>query len=573
MIDRALTLAIAVASDAGSYALLLGSGVSRPSGIPTGWEIVNDLSSRVAAAEGSDAGPDPAAWYRERFGTEPDYTELLSALSPRPAERSALLRSYFEPTEQEREQGLKTPTAAHRAIARLVSDRWIRVILTTNFDRLLESALSAEGVSPIVVANDASAESAPPPDRTRCTVVKLHGDFLDTRLRNTADELATYEPHLTQLVERILDDYGLVVVGWSATWDTQLRELVTVRAGRKYSLYWVRRGELSPEASSLVAETQGGVIATASADAFFERLDEQVRSVSSLAQGQPISDRVAVATVKRLLPQPTERIRLEDFLSDLQTTALEAVQGFETPPTREGDTAYVARLAQYESASMAVAGGSAVVAAWGDDDELLARAVRRLTRVPAVGGFTYWLALRKYLPSLVFYAACCAALHRARFSVLARLFRLTLEIEGEEKMAADALVASSVLLAEPVSAEELRLEGKDPKTSGRRKTPASDRYLRVLRPALRDIIPDDGEFESTFEMLELLLSMFLAAQTGAASPGRFAWRWRGGPVQQLRTQLERLGESWPGIGLYGSPEATESALAAATSQTHGLAFP
>ena len=37
-IDRALTLAIAIAiaNDPGSYALLLGSGVSRPAGIPTG---------------------------------------------------------------------------------------------------------------------------------------------------------------------------------------------------------------------------------------------------------------------------------------------------------------------------------------------------------------------------------------------------------------------------------------------------------------------------------------------------------------------------------------------------------
>jgi DNA-directed RNA polymerase subunit K/omega len=33
------------------------------------------------------------------------------------AERSQLLRSYVEPTEEKREHELKIPTAAHRAIA------------------------------------------------------------------------------------------------------------------------------------------------------------------------------------------------------------------------------------------------------------------------------------------------------------------------------------------------------------------------------------------------------------------------------------------------------------------------
>ena len=81
-IDRALTLAIAIANDPGSYALLLGSGVSRPAGIPTGWEILNDLISRIAAAEGEEPGVDPSAWYRGRFGEDPGYSMFLAALSP-----------------------------------------------------------------------------------------------------------------------------------------------------------------------------------------------------------------------------------------------------------------------------------------------------------------------------------------------------------------------------------------------------------------------------------------------------------------------------------------------------------
>jgi len=47
---------------------------------------------------------------------------LLEELAAEPAERQRLLRSYFEPNDEDREQGRKTPTAAHTAIARLVRD-------------------------------------------------------------------------------------------------------------------------------------------------------------------------------------------------------------------------------------------------------------------------------------------------------------------------------------------------------------------------------------------------------------------------------------------------------------------
>jgi hypothetical protein len=50
-----------------------------------------------------------------------------------PAERQQLLRGYFEPTEEEAEQGIKSPTPAHKAIAELVSEGYVRVVLTTNF--------------------------------------------------------------------------------------------------------------------------------------------------------------------------------------------------------------------------------------------------------------------------------------------------------------------------------------------------------------------------------------------------------------------------------------------------------
>jgi len=50
----------------------------------------------------------------------------------------------------------------------------------------------------------------------------LHGDYADLDQRNTIDELEKYDKPLQNLLDRILDEYGLIVCGWSADWDKAL---------------------------------------------------------------------------------------------------------------------------------------------------------------------------------------------------------------------------------------------------------------------------------------------------------------------------------------------------------------
>jgi hypothetical protein len=106
MIEPLVSLAFSIHSNPGVYALLLGSGVSRSAGIPTGWEVVQDLIRKLALLHGEEPGPDLERWYQDKYGSEPEYSSLLNALAGTPDERSQLLRSYFEPTEEERGQGI-----------------------------------------------------------------------------------------------------------------------------------------------------------------------------------------------------------------------------------------------------------------------------------------------------------------------------------------------------------------------------------------------------------------------------------------------------------------------------------
>src|ERR1017187_2758950 len=145
-------------------------------------EIVQDLICKLAALKGAGSSADAETWYRTVFGREPDYSEILDEIAKSPAERMQLLRSYFEPSEQEREEGRKLPTAAHRAIAQLIAKGYVQVVVTTNFDQLLEQALVDVGIHPMVTSTPDPAKGALPLAHSRCTVVKVNGDYLDSRL-------------------------------------------------------------------------------------------------------------------------------------------------------------------------------------------------------------------------------------------------------------------------------------------------------------------------------------------------------------------------------------------------------
>ncbi|WP_423194643.1 SIR2 family protein [Cupriavidus sp. H18C2] len=91
----------------------------------------------------------------------------------------------------------------------------MKVILTTNFDRLMENALREEGVEPVVVASVDALAGAVPLPHASCYLVKLRGDYKDARILNTDAELAAYPPEYDRLPDRVMDEYGFIVCGWS----------------------------------------------------------------------------------------------------------------------------------------------------------------------------------------------------------------------------------------------------------------------------------------------------------------------------------------------------------------------
>lgn len=545
-----ISLAFAVHSNRGAYALLLGSGVSRTAGIPSGWEVVLDLIERVATLRGEDTAGDPAAWYRAQYGGEPDYAVLLGEIAGSPAERSQLLRGYFEPTEDEREQGLKLPTAAHRAIARLVARGYVRVIVTTNFDRLLELALEAEGVVPTVIATADAVEGALPPAHTPCTVIKLHGDYLDARIKNTPDELASYDARLDQLLDRVLDEYGLIVAGWSAEWDTSLRDAISRCPSRRFTTFWGTRRELAGPARVLAEQRRAVVVTIADADSLFVELEEKVTALEDLQAPHPLSAKVAVATVKRYLADDRHRIRLHDLVNDevarveRDTTDAAFPLSGNVPDADEMKR----RLDRYEAIIGPLMSIMAVGCYWGEPDHrpLWVGVLERLAnRFAEYAGLETWLNLRLYPVVLALYAGGVGAVAANKLETLeALLSGATIRQLGREERP---------LLLECAVPHVVTEQLIQPAGQRQFLTPASDRLAEVLREPLREFLPHQEQYEDAFDRFEYLFALGYAdyrERNGRvwAPLGSFGWRQRrrgdAAVWNKVEAEVATAGEAW-----------------------------
>lgn len=311
-----LDLAINITSNPGVYALLLGSGVSRSANIPTGWEVIVKLIQKLMIVNDAEEGIDPEEWYRSTYGKEPDYSAILEELSPSPAERHAILRPFFEATGDELDHSDKRPTKAHRAIAQMAKNGLLRVILTTNFDRLIEVALNDLGIYPQVIASSDQIDGTLPLAHQQCLVVKIHGDYLDTRIRNTANELSGYDAKLRHLLMQVFNEFGLLICGWSGDWDGALRSLLSQANSRRFTTYWASRSKLSELAERLLTNRSGKFVRIADADTFFDKLSSKTEALLESEKPHPASANAATSYVKKLLSRDEYRIELEDFLEE-----------------------------------------------------------------------------------------------------------------------------------------------------------------------------------------------------------------------------------------------------------------
>lgn len=335
MLDKLTSLSFSMHSNRGVYAVFLGSGISSAAGIPTAWDIVKDLTRKIAISQNETDVSDPIKWYIDKYHDEPDYSDLLSKLVHTSTERKELLLPYFMPNEDND----KKPTLAHKAIANLIKDGFVKVVITTNFDRLLETALNNLGVPHQVIQHESEISGATPIVHSNCTILKINGDYLDCRFKNTIEELSHYSEELSSFLKDIFRDFGLITCGWSATWDKALVQLMKSCSNKRYFSFFTYRDKCSEALQDLASFKGGETIEISDADSFFSQLYESVVALNGIDRNIPLSKEIVLARLKKYIQlDRSGLINYNDLIEqefEFATNQLECVVYSQQQPTKQ----------------------------------------------------------------------------------------------------------------------------------------------------------------------------------------------------------------------------------------------
>jgi hypothetical protein len=218
-------------------AWLLGAGASAAAGLPTATQIRDDLLLRLFAERHGllrenlhPNDPKVASDLREYFdgrndmvpfGSQDDYSSAFELVLKDEPARHRYLRDKLDG---------KQPSYGQRVLGALVSGGQADVLVTTNFDELLERA-AADAYAAVNAPADRrllNTAALGSRDRARAVLepdalpllIKLHGDFRESALKNLAAELAEQDSVLLQAVKDLSRTYGLAVVGYSGRDDS-----------------------------------------------------------------------------------------------------------------------------------------------------------------------------------------------------------------------------------------------------------------------------------------------------------------------------------------------------------------
>lgn len=254
------------------FAFFLGAGASRQSGIITASEmarffkeiIVNEYSSEpLVTDEEKEKWLTSQPWYSQA-GNE--YSKLFERFEPKEIGRQRYIESIIE--EQQASFG-------YVVLANLIASNYINTIITTNFDDLVYSACTSyTGIRPIVYAYGVLA-SEMRITAQRPKILKLHGDYLYSTLKNTSPETAVQDPNMASQLVQVLSEYGLVVIGYSGE-DKSIMDILG-RISEKNDLYWcVLRGtEPNKAVRELLLEKSGFLVEIAG----FDEMMNEIRQI------------------------------------------------------------------------------------------------------------------------------------------------------------------------------------------------------------------------------------------------------------------------------------------------------
>jgi hypothetical protein len=309
--------------------LFVGAGLSSAAGLP-GWDaLIRRLSDDLGICRTDPHNYlDLAQWYRERFGRD----QLADVLR----------RTYAT--------GAK-PTLAHYLLMSLP----LRHVITTNYDDLLERALTALKRHPVKVIHQ---EEVALTGQNEVFVVKLHGDLAHPDeiilTRDDYDEFFHRRPAMALLLEGLLLNQTFLFVGYGLR-DPNFRQIHgrIVRMLREaqrpaFATTFEASGDSGPYLIEQWKKKQLRLLPIPGADlaaqghAFMRFLDDLAGRVSLRMPQLFLAPEVEVAPVL----SPLRRRLIDEIGAEMEALAGRDLSG----PTAEQDVRYLAQVLEFLTA-------------------------------------------------------------------------------------------------------------------------------------------------------------------------------------------------------------------------------
>lgn len=563
-----MSMTFSVRNNPGRYALLLGSGVSTEAEIPTGWAVVNRLIKRVAKAEGVsiDTDTDPADWYEDTYDEPATYENVIEGLAKTQTERRKLLEEFFEPSDDEAERGEKQPTDAHESIAWLVDNGYIDVILTTNFDHLIEKALRDHGVNPVIISGPETANGAEPLQHQDAVVIKVNGDYKKNNVKNLSSELESYSDPMQQIIDRVFQEYGLIVCGWSGEYDTRLRESLQECETHRYSTYWTYYSDLGEVANELVAARNGFTIHHDGAASLFNDLSDRVRALANAEDGEPLTTPIARERVKRYLSREEHMIDLDDLIRKITKQCCENILDEDHLPLDvdvSDDFRVEDRYQEYNEMTRRAITVLMTCAHWGNETQnsgqssvLDALTMLTPSQQPDGAYKSHWVDIQRYPATTALYGIGLTGVSNGNWPLVTSILSTEVEVFRPRRIEATRKSAVEALHPRMLTREWGRgLDRESAENSLR-----SSLKETLYDPAM-DFFTSESAYEQAFKRFELLLDLVWYAEGNGDSVVSLGTTYWEEDIDELEEEIEREGADWPliseGVLLTDSSQTTD----------------
>lgn len=364
----------------------LGAGTSRTAGMPTATDIIWDLKVKYYCREENqdiknhDVNNDHIKNKVQSFMDSKGFPNLWS-----PEEYSFYFDLTFGDDYLSQQKYLSEQlnrdrvslNIGHRALAGLISMNKAKIIFTTNFDEVIETACVKVAQTNIPTFQlDGSYAALDALNSEQFPIyAKIHGDFKYRNVKNLTDDLLSNDEQIQRCVIAASARYGMIVTGYSGR-DKNVMEMLTLAVEQQNAfpsgLFWMVSdvNRVEPSATEFVeyANSKGVkayIVETATFDTLLSKIWRQIEN-----KPDDLCQRVITnSTIQTKIP-------LSSLGSSYPVIRTNALQITSLPSrcaiiktTKEFSHIEVKELLQ-QNKSKAVVARAETLVAWGSNDEI-----------------------------------------------------------------------------------------------------------------------------------------------------------------------------------------------------------